>query len=88
MGYHPSHFAIVYWSILLTVFFGGFFAYEITSIATGHPENTLSAYIWNWLGVMRGQPITQWSFAHFAFLGIFTLTAGWLIGHFGFGIWT
>jgi hypothetical protein len=88
MGYHPSHFAVVYWSTLLTVFFGGFFAYEITSIATGHPENTLSAYIWNWLGVMRGQPITQWSFAHFAFLGIFTLTAGWLIGHFGFGIWT
>jgi hypothetical protein len=88
MGYHPSHFAIVYWSVLLTVFFGGFFAYEITSIATGHPENTLSAYIWNWLGVMRGQPITQWSFTHFAFLGIFTLTAGWLIGHFGWGIWT
>jgi len=88
MNYHPSHFATVYWSTLLAVFFGGFFAYEITALVTGHPENTLSAYIWHWLGVYRGQPITQWSAAHFLFAGVFTLVAVWLIGHFIFMEWT
>lgn len=87
MNYHPSHFAQVYWAFWSITSFVTFLVYELYQIATGHPENTLSASVWHMLGVIKGQPITQWSFVHFMFIGIFTLTAIWLIGHFGFEDW-
>jgi hypothetical protein len=77
-----------YWSIYLPIAFLLFFIPEIAALATGHPENTLSDYLWRTFGVIRNQPIRDWSFRHFAFAGGFTLTAIWLIGHFGLRIWT
>lgn len=60
---------------------------EFTALATGHAEKTLSVYLWKKFGVVRGQPISKWSFKHFAFAGLFAFVATWLIGHFGWGIW-
>lgn len=88
MNYHPSKFALTFWSVWFLVWFLTFLAYELYQLSTGHPENTLSAAVWHMLGVMRGQPIAQWSFFHFIFIGIFTLTMVWLDGHFGWMDWT
>lgn len=76
-----------YWTIYLPIAFAFFAVPELVALFTGRPENTLSEYVWRTFDVIRHQPISQWSFQHFAFAGIFTLTAGWLIGHFAFGIW-
>jgi hypothetical protein len=88
MGYHPSHFALTFWTIWFISWFSTFITYEVWQIAAGRPQNTLSAAVWHMLGVVRGQPITQWSFFHLFFIGLFVLTMAWLTGHFGWMDWT
>ena len=88
MNYHPSSFALHYWQTWLVGWFVSFITFEMYQITNGHPENTLSAAVWHWLGVVKGQPISQWSFLHFIVIGLMALTFGWLIGHFGWMDWT
>ena len=83
-----SRFMAHYWFWLLTAGFMLFAVPEGVMLATGRSEDTLSGYIWRTFGVIRHQPISDWSFQHFAFVGMFSLTAVWLIGHFGFRMWT
>ena len=76
-----------YWSYYLPIAFLLFAIPETIALATGHPEWTLSDYVWRTFGVIRNQPIREWSFQHFAAAGMFTLTVVWLTGHFWLRIW-
>lgn len=76
-----------YWTWYLAAASLLFAVREFRALATGHPEKTLSVYLWKKFDVVRGQSISKWSFKHFAFAGTFALAATWLIGHFGWGIW-
>lgn len=74
----------LWWAILS---FTGFIVMELYQVATGHPENTLSAQVWRMLGVVSGQDIIYWNVAHFLFIILLIALDVWLIGHFGWGIW-
>ena len=76
-----------YWAIWFALAFGTFIVPETIALATGHPERTLSGAIWRMEALKAGEPVTGWTFAHFAFTSVFALTTLWLIGHFGFGWW-
>lgn len=72
------------WFAVMLLTFGGPEAYALIS---GHPENTLSAKIWDLEDMLPGESPLAWSAIH-ALLG-FGLIAlvVWLIGHLVFGIW-
>lgn len=76
-----------YWLWWFITTFGTFIVPEVVALATGHPERTLSAAVWRMEALKAGQLVTAWTFAHFAFTGVFALTTLWLLGHFGFGWW-
>jgi magnesium-transporting ATPase (P-type) len=79
----PSGFAQSYWFWWMIILFVSFAVYEIGSLATGHPENTLSNWIWNALKIHVGESITQWSagdlLTFVVYIGVFVL---WLPWHF------
>ncbi len=77
-----------YWSYYLPVVFLLFAVPEGVAIARGRTDDTLSGYIWRMFDVIRSQPISQWSFQHFAFACMFTSLVVWLLGHFLFHVWT
>ena len=68
----PSDTAAVYW----VAWFLAFLAFEIFQLATGHPENTLSEFVWHLEDLGHG-----WTFARYF------LAAGflWLFFHMAFG---
>ena len=79
---HIPLYAKVYWSLLILVGFGVPEAYGLIKGNRG----TLSEYVWWLIRVNPGQsvgPLTTWTFAHLAFLGLML----WLDGHFILGIW-
>lgn len=53
-----------------------------------NPKNTLSNWVWQATGTMRGTPITSWTAAHFLIGGLLVLGAVWIIGHLVFHWWT
>lgn len=69
-----------YWIVW---FVGGFGVYEITALATGHPERTLSEAIWRWFNVLPGQSFWQIGLLHL--LLVIGLTWAW--GHLAWGWW-
>lgn len=86
---NTSHRAMdIYWATWFAVSITFFLVPELLALFSGHPENTLSDAIWRMEAARTGQPIYQWTFAHFAFTGGFLLLAIWLTGHFGWRIWT
>lgn len=78
-----SAFAETYWLIWLAIVLVSFLGYEIFSLATGHPENTLSNWVWMHLRIHAGESVLQWSAADIltfgAYLSVFVL---WLPWHF------
>lgn len=58
---------------------------ELYAIASGHPENTLSAQFWRIGDVVLHQPPTQWAPQHWALAVWAFALFGWLIVHFVFG---
>lgn len=76
-----------YWALWLATMFATFGVPETVALATGHPEKTLSWWIWTHVQVIQHQPIRDWSASHFLFAGVFVTLAAWLIGHLVFGIW-
>ena len=62
--------------------FVGFLAPETYALITDS-KNTLSETVWGWAGVMKGQPVSQWSVQHYL-LAAFVV---WLAGHMAFRIW-
>jgi hypothetical protein len=84
---HPaSRFASGYWTIWLAIGVGTFLVYEITGLMTGHPENTLSNWVWMHLKIHAGESITQWSAGDLltfaTYIAVFVL---WLPWHFWLG---
>jgi hypothetical protein len=77
----------IYWLVWFLTSITFFLVPEFIAIFSGHVENTLSYSVWRMEKLIPGQSPTQWTFAHFAFIGFFTLLAVWLIGHFGWGDW-
>jgi hypothetical protein len=68
-----------YWLAWLVV---GFLVPETWALFT-KPQNTLSETVWGWFGVMRNQPISQWSIQHYILLAFVV----WLAAHLAFRIW-
>lgn len=69
----------VFWTTLIGI--GGIV--EIIALATGHPEWTLSEFVWRICKVTPGQPIMKWTAAHVLFM----LSFFWLFFHFNFRVW-
>jgi hypothetical protein len=77
-----------YWFVWALVTFFSFIVPEVYALASGHPENTLSAQVWRMEGILNtNAPLVNWTSVHFLLGGMFILTFVWLIGHFTFGIW-
>lgn len=77
-----------YWLVwFLVTFPAGFLIPETIALATGHPENTLSAAIWRLEDLTPGQPIGHWSAFHLLFVGVLAVLFVWLLGHFALGWW-
>lgn len=86
-NHQPSAFMSAYWACWSLGWFISFIIPELMALFSGHPENTLSDNIWRLEKLVPGQAIINWTFFHFAFTGMFILTALWLSGHFGWGLW-
>lgn len=75
-----------YWAIWATLSFLAFAIPEGIALFTHHAENTLSETMWRVEDLRSGNPLT-WSFAHLAITVMLIVTLGWLVGHFGWGLW-
>lgn len=75
-----------FWLIWFLVSFGTFLSAEIYALCTNW-RHTLSAAVWHFERFQPGQPLNQWSAAHFLFIGVLLLTDIWLLGHFAMGWW-
>ena len=83
---HISHFASLYWFWWSIAAVGLFAAYEGISLVTGHPENTLSNWVWENLHIKAGESISQWSAGDLlTFAAYITIFVVWLPWHFWFG---
>lgn len=79
----PAHFAQTYWFWWLILTVGSFISYEVFSLATGNPKNTLSNWIWVHLKIHAGETITQWSAGDLLTFGVYILVfVAWLPWHF------
>ncbi len=77
-----------YWSAWAALLTTSFLIPEIWMLIAGRPQDTLSAQIWRLEQFTPGQNIAAWNAFHFLFIGGLLLLDVWLIGHFGFRIWT
>ena len=85
IDYAPNNYATVYWAVWSVLMGVGFLVFEFWQIATGHPENTLSAQVWRMAHVVAGQAPAQWAIEHWVFAVLFGLLASWLTVHFDLG---
>ena len=69
-----------YWPIWLVVLFG---IPEGVALATGHPEWTLSDWVWRVFDVLPGSTLWEWRAVHFFLLAFMV----WLTLHLAFRIW-
>lgn len=82
----PGPFAERYWAIWMVVTLCAFLWLEILSLCNGHPENTLSAWVWEHLKIRVGESITQWSAGDLlVFAAYVTVFVCWLPVHFWWG---
>lgn len=80
-----------YWLTWFVVAFPlAFLVPELVALATGHPENSLSAQIWRLEGFLPGHAgvFWHWTALHILIGGVLAVLLVWLIGHFTLGIWT
>jgi hypothetical protein len=78
-----SSVARVYWAVWLILGTAAFLAYEIYSLASGRPQDTLSYWVWTALHIRPGESISQWSFKDLiTFLAYMAIFVGWLPWHF------
>jgi len=86
IDYAPYNGYSIYWLSLVGGFIALFLPVELHAMASGHPENTLSAQFWRIGDVVAGQPIAQWSAEHWWMAIVVGLLFSWLIVHFDFGL--
>lgn len=77
-----------YWAAWLIIVLVTFLAPEITALITGHPENTLSNYVWVKLHIVRGEKVRQWTAGDFLTFCAWMSMWAWLTWHFFFGLFT
>lgn len=81
-----SHFAVSYWTVWLIITVASFLGYEIFALVTGHPENTLSNWVWMHLKIRAGESITQWSAGDLLTFAVYiAVFVAWLPWHFWLG---
>jgi hypothetical protein len=79
-------FAERYWAAWMVAVLASFLWLEILSLVNGHPENTLSAWVWEHLKIRAGESITQWSAGDLlTFAAYVTVFICWLPWHFWLG---
>lgn len=74
-----------YWTFLVGGFVVLFLAVEIPSIVSGHPERTLSYWVWRRLESWTPGSNAPWTLNHWIFGIIFLILFLWLAVHFAFG---
>jgi hypothetical protein len=76
-----------YWWLWAVTSGAFFLAPEIWALASGHPEATLSAWIWRMEDFLPDQQIWHWNAFHLLFIAMLLVLDVWLLGHFGWGLW-
>lgn len=75
-----------YWTIWLTLFMLAFLALELPSVFSGHPERTLSWWVWKRLeSFIPGVTTMPWTWNHWLFIVLWFGLFAWLAVHFSFG---
>ena len=74
----------VYWPLWLAFFTAMFLLREVWALATGHPEATLSAWVWRVLRITSNEPVSSWSAADYLVCGCWLVLVSWLTFHFFF----
>lgn len=75
-----------YWEIWAIASFLGFAIPEAVALITRRPWNTLSDQIWRAENLKGANPLT-WTFTHLMVTTMLIVILGWLVGHFGWGLW-
>jgi hypothetical protein len=75
-----------YWIIWALASFAAFIIPESIALSTHHPENTLSETLWRGEHLSDGNPL-HWTFIHLMVTTMLIILLGWLVGHFGWGLW-
>jgi hypothetical protein len=76
--------AAAYWPAWLGVMTGLFLLREVWALQTGHPQDTLSDWVWRILKVGVNKPVGSWTPAHFLVFGCWLVLMIWLTWHFFF----
>lgn len=74
------------WGVWVAATTGSFLGIEVYGLVTGWWK-TLSAAVWRLEDLKPGQPISGWTFAHVAFVGLLALLFVWLLFHFALAWW-
>jgi len=74
----------VYWPVWLGLFVGTFLLREIAALATGHPEATLSDWVWKVLRITQNETPAAWSATDYLIFGVWVVLFTWLTWHFFF----
>lgn len=83
IDYAPYNAWSAYWLSVVSFFvLVLFIPAETYTLASGHPENSLSAQFWRLGDVIAGQPMSQWAPEHWVMAAVVTLLFGWLTVHF------
>lgn len=74
--------AAVWWPAWLALSFAAFTLREAWALASGRSADTLSAWVWTRLHVVRGETVAQWGAADFLTFGCYAVLVTWLAMHF------
>ena len=71
----------VWWPALLCGALGLFLLREIWALASGRPQDTLSAWSWRQLAITADESILRWSAADYLIFGLWLTIISWLTWH-------
>ena len=81
---HPASWAVWYWPIWLLTAIAVFLGPEIYALVSGHPENTLSWWVWDKLQISGHTSFADWTAGDFLTFGVWLTLVIWLTFHFFF----
>ena len=73
-----------WWPVWLIAGLSTFLVREVWALASGHPQDTLSEWVWRMLRVTDHEPMSQWDALHFLVFGVWLVMFVWLTWHFFF----
>ncbi len=86
IDYAPYNGFSIYWLALVGGFVALFLPVELYALASGRPQDSLSAQFWRIGDVVASQPMSQWAPEHWVLASVVTLLFVWLILHFTLGV--